>query len=75
MKNELRRLENKFLSFRDSVRIHLKHLLFEELKDVSLSLHLNSKNVTRLIKVFELKNCLRLKKEHRVLIIINEAIL
>ena len=75
MKGEIRRLENKFSSFRNNVKIYLKHLLFEEPKDVSLSLHLNPKNVTRLIKIFELKNCLRLEKEHRVSTIINDAIL
>ena len=41
---------------------------------MSLSLHLNLKNVTHLIKIFELKSCLKLEKEHRVLAIINDAI-
>jgi len=66
---------NKFSSFRDNVKIYFKHLLFEELKDMSLSLHLNSKNVTHLIKIFELKSCLKLEKKYRVLTIINDAIL
>lgn len=75
MEDELRRLENRSSSFRGSARIHLKHLLFEEPKGVSLSLHLDSKNVARLVKVFELEGCLRLEEEHRVPAVINEAIL
>lgn len=73
MKNEIQRLKNTFSSFRNSVKIYLKHLLFEELKDLSLNLHLNLKNVTHLIKIFEFENCLRLKKKHRILAIINDA--
>ncbi len=75
MEDEIRRLENKSSSFRGSAKIHLKHLLFEEPKDVSLSLHLDPKNVARLIKIFELEGCLRLEEEHRVPAIINDAIL
>lgn len=75
MKNEIRRLENKFSNFRNNVKIHLKHLLFEEFKNVSLSLHVNLKNVTHLIKIFELESCRRLKKEHRISTIINNVTL
>ena len=75
MKEETQRLKNKFSNFKDSVKIHLKHLQFEESKNRSLSLHLNSRNVARLIKVFELESCLRLKKEHRISAIINETAL
>ena len=39
-----------------------------------LSLYLNSKNVTRLIKIFELENCLQLEKEYRIPAIINDTI-
>ncbi len=75
MEDEIRRLENRSSSFRGSARIHLKHLLFEEPKGMSLTLHLDPKNVARLVKVFELEGCLRLEEEHRVPAIINEAIL
>ncbi len=64
MKNEIQRLKNKFLSFQNNAKIYFKHLLFEEFKDVSLSLHLNLKNVARLIKIFELKSCLKLEKKY-----------
>jgi len=41
---------------------------------MSLSLYLNFKNVTRLIKIFELESCLRLEKKYRVSAIINNTI-
>ena len=75
MEDEIRRLENKSSSFRGNAKIHLKHLQFDESKEVSLSLHLDPKNVARLIKIFELEGCLRLEEEHRIPAIINDATL
>lgn len=75
MEDEIRRLENKSSGFRGSARIHLKHLQFKEPKDLSLSLHLDPKNVARLVKIFELEGCLRIEEEHRIPATINETVL
>ena len=75
MDDEIHRLEKKFSSFRGSARIHLKHLHFEEPSDKSMSLHLDPKNVARIIKIFELEGCLRMEEEHRIPAIIEDGLL
>ena len=75
MNVEIYRLKKKFSSFRSSVKIHLKHLHFEESLNKSMSLYFNLKNVTQIIKIFELKSCLKIKEKHRISAIMKNELL
>ena len=77
LKKQIKRLEEKQSSFRDFVKIHLKHIRFNDLNErkVETDFHLNTKNVARLVKIFEIQECLRLNIEHYISTIIDEQIL
>lgn len=66
---ELHRLNIRKKAFCGSYRISLRHLKPED--DSSTSRQLDSKNVARLIKIFELEECLRLEPTHYIPAIIS----
>jgi len=56
LKEQIKRLKEKHLSFRDFVKIHLRHLQFNELKQRMLKedFYVNNKNIARSIQIFEI---------------------
>ena len=57
-------------NFRGSAKIDLRHLNFDS--DTS---YLDPKNITRLVQIFELEDCLRLELEHRIPAVISDDVL
>jgi len=65
---ELQYFINKQSHFRGSAKVSLNNLQFDE-----LTRRLESKNVARLVRIFQYEGCLRLEREHHVPVIIDEV--
>ena len=67
---EFQRLMFKRINFLNIVKLKLQHLNVDFLKTEKT--YLNLKNISHLIKIFKLKECQQLNKEHYVSVIINQ---
>ena len=68
---EVRRFSDKQANFRGYASVDLKFLRFDCEGD--LQVHLDEKNVCRLVQIFELEGCLRSEIEHHVPVVISDA--
>lgn len=67
------RFAKKQSCFRDSAKIHFKHLKCENVAKEEQKLFLNPKNVVRLVQIYKLEGCLRLDIEHHVPTIVKKT--